>query len=121
MKWYTIYLLEIAYILGKLTARLSPHHSLHVSWTGWRPQADSAKLILQGDYTSEELTDLQALLLHHCKSPQIDALSPFITKAEFISKFQSWTKRILTSPSGLHLGHYKALVACNDIDLTTEQ
>jgi hypothetical protein len=27
----------------------------------------------------------------------------------------------LTSPSGLHLGHYKALVACNDIDLTTEQ
>jgi hypothetical protein len=87
----------------------------------WQASTDSAELILQGDYTSEELTDLQELLLKHCKSPKIDALSPLITEEEFISKFKSWNERTSTSPSGLHLGHYKALVSRNDADLTTDE
>ena len=82
---------------------------------------DSAELILQGDYTSDELTDLQGLLLKHCQSPKLDAISPYITEDKFISKFKPWKERTSTSPSGLHLGHYKALVARNDADPNTEE
>jgi hypothetical protein len=87
----------------------------------WQASTDSSELILRGEYTSNELTDIQELLLKHCKSSDLDALSPFITEDEFISKFRSWNERTSTSPSGLHLGHYKALVARNDIDLTTDE
>ena len=88
---------------------------------GWMASTDSAELILNGDYTSDELTDLQALLLKHCQSPKLDAISLQITEEQFISKFKSWNERTSTSPSGLHLGHYKALVARNDADLNTEE
>jgi hypothetical protein len=87
----------------------------------WMASTDSAELILTGDYTSDELTDLQALLLKHCQSPALDALSPQITEAEFISKFKTWNERTSTLPSGLHLGHYKVLVARNNADQSTEE
>jgi hypothetical protein len=87
----------------------------------WMASTDSAELILQGDYILDELTDLQGLLLKHCQSPKLDAISPYITEDEFISKFKSWKERTSTSPSGLHLGHYKALVARNNADLNTEE
>jgi hypothetical protein len=87
----------------------------------WQASMDSAELILHGEYTSAELTDLQELLLKHCQSPELDALSPLITEDEFISKFKTWNERTSTSPSGLHLGHYKILVARNDADLTTDE
>jgi hypothetical protein len=45
----------------------------------------------------------------------------YITPAEFISKFKIWDENTSTSPSGLHLGHYKALVLRNDADLDTEE
>ena len=93
-----------------------PHFTRKINW---KASTDSAELILHGDYSQMELTDLQTLLLKHCQSPQIDALSPDLTEEEFISKFRSWNERTSTSPSGLHLGHYKALVARNDADLTT--
>jgi hypothetical protein len=87
----------------------------------WAASTDSAELILHGDYSPSELTDLQELLLKHCQSPAIDALSPIITEADFTSKFKSWNERTSTSPSGLHLGHYKAMVSRNDADLNTDE
>jgi hypothetical protein len=36
---------------------------------------------------------------------------PTITEHEYIGKLQLWKESTLTSPSGLHLGHYKALIA----------
>jgi hypothetical protein len=36
---------------------------------------------------------------------------PTITTDEFASKLRVWTETTTTSPSGLHLGHFKALVA----------
>ena len=95
----------------------TPQFTRHIDWAA---STDSAELILRGEYSSSELTDLQALLLQHCRSPQLDVISPTVTEAEFISKFKSWNERTSTSPSGLHLGHYKALVSRNDSDLTTD-
>ena len=36
---------------------------------------------------------------------------PTISEDEFIGKLKVWRESTSTSPSGLHLGHYKALVA----------
>jgi hypothetical protein len=72
----------------------------------------TAELILSGNYDTSELSDIQASLLQHCQSQQLD--TP-------ISKFQSWNKGTSTFPLGLHLGHYKGLVLCNDVDTTTEE
>jgi hypothetical protein len=81
----------------------------------------SSKLILNGDFNSAKLSNLQALLLKHCCSPYLDSLSLYIMPAEFISKFKRWDENMSTSPLGLHLGHYKALVLRNDADLDTEE
>jgi hypothetical protein len=76
----------------------------------WMASTETAKLILHGDFDSSELMDLQALLLHHCQHQDATVLPSLITAAEFISKFKCWNKATSTSPSGMHLGHYKALV-----------
>ena len=44
---------------------------------------------------------------------------PTITEHEYISKLRVWKESTSTSPSGLHLEHYKALIArhaYSDID-----
>jgi hypothetical protein len=41
----------------------------------WRASTDTTELILHGDYSDNELSDLQSLLYQHCRSPQLDALS----------------------------------------------
>jgi hypothetical protein len=37
--------------------------------------------------------------------------TPVITAASFIEKLKVWRESTTTSPSGIHLGHYKALIA----------
>lgn len=87
----------------------------------WKASTETAELILTGDYTNSELSDIQLLLLQHCQNQHLDALPMLVTEAEFVSKFKIWNERTSTSPSGLHLGHYKALVSWNDADLDTEE
>jgi hypothetical protein len=41
----------------------------------------------------------------------------FLTMKEFTGKFKVWRESTSTSPSGRHLGHYEALVACIDRSL----
>jgi hypothetical protein len=69
-----------------------------------------------------ELTDIQELLITHCAqlSP-LDDIPPTITIKEFESRFQTWDERTSTSPSRIHLGHYKALVCPNNADPTTNE
>jgi hypothetical protein len=90
-------------------------HQLH-----WAASTETAELVLEGNFESSELSDLQALLLKHC-AQQTETLPIYITEAEFISKFKLWKENTSTSPLGLHLGHYKALVLCNDANLTTSE
>ena len=87
----------------------------------WAASTAKSELILTGDFDSSKLSDLQALLFQHCRSPGLDALPLEITVAEFVSKFKSWDEGTSTSPSGLHLGHYKAMIMRNDADLQTDE
>ena len=68
-----------------------------------------------------ELSDLQGLLLQHCAHTDDTILPLHITDAEFVSKLKLWKESTCTLPSGLHLGHYKALVLRNDADLETDE
>jgi hypothetical protein len=54
--------------------------------------------------------------MKHCAQTHNDVLPMFITNDEFISKFKGWKEGTPTSPSGMHLGHYKALVLRNGSD-----
>ena len=53
----------------------------------------------------------------------IDPARPTISPEEFESKIKVWTESTTTSPSGLHLGHYKALIARHSYssDLSDEE
>jgi hypothetical protein len=76
----------------------------------WQADTDTAELILQGDYTNDELDDITQLLLKHCQSVSTpDAVKPELTIEDFTAKLRVWQESTSTSPSGHHLGHYKAV------------
>ena len=86
--------------------------------------------ILHGTYECESLDEHVQLLLRYLQ--QIHRLTEStmhaeITEDEFRDKLKVWSEATTTSPSGLHLGHYKSLIArhsfmsgADDDDLTPE-
>jgi hypothetical protein len=85
-----------------------PPLSDHLDWTASMPAADE---ILQGSYVpSEELSEMCKQVLQECKSSAaLDHVPAELTLEEFTAKIQSWREATTTSPSGRHLGRYKAL------------
>jgi hypothetical protein len=78
-----------------------------ISWEG---DTHAADMILRGEYSNDELDDITQLLLKHCQyvsSP--DVIKPELSLAEFTGKLCIWRESTSMSPSGRHLGHYKAL------------
>lgn len=78
--------------------------------------ADSpfAEQILRGQYDLDDFTPSVAQLLSHLRQTEEMASHPnrpTISMEEFEGKIKSWRESTTTSPSGLHLGHYKALFA----------
>ena len=82
--------------------------------------------MLNGTYDVSQLEANVALLVQHLKqTSEMAAIEthPTITTAEFVGKLKIWSESTSTSPSGLHLGHYKALIArhkYSDIDTDDE-
>ncbi|KAI2498326.1 hypothetical protein MHU86_16196 [Fragilaria crotonensis] len=88
-----------------------PPLSEELGFTGQQPAAEA---ILKGEYSNNDLDDNVSLLLQYLKQTERIAampISPTITEDEFRGKLQAWRETTTTSPSGLHLGHYKALFA----------
>jgi hypothetical protein len=81
----------------------------------WNASTSKAELVLEGDYTDDELTDTQRLLLDNMtRVTEREDNSQYITDKDFVGKFKVWQESTSTSPSGRHLGHYKALVSIID-------
>jgi exonuclease III len=81
---------------------------------GYRCEGAAVDEILKGTYNQQHLDPQVALLIAHMKQTEKMAAldSPAtITEEEYVSKLVVWTESTTTSPSGLHLGHYKALIA----------
>ena len=80
---------------------------------GYRGDGWAATQILDGTYDGSQLDDHVRLLLRHLTQVHTiqERLRPTITPKAFASKLKVWTETTTTSPSGLHLGHLKALFA----------
>jgi hypothetical protein len=80
-----------------------------INWQADTPTSDD---ILNGYHqldTINAIPQCQALL-DTCKAAsELDLLPAYITEKEFERKIQIWRETTTTSPSGRHLGHYKAL------------
>ena len=81
-----------------------------LSFDGLTPTGED---ILQGAFDTMGMDENVAPLIRHMR--QVDAIEalqsrPTINDADFVKKLQIWTESTTTSPSGLHLGHYKALI-----------
>ena len=72
---------------------------------------ETAELILNGTYSNEELDEITKMLLEHMKKVSEPVVTSNITAAKFRSKILLWKERTSTSPSGIHLEHYKAYYA----------
>ena len=86
---------------------------------GHGPFADD---ILEGLYDTLQMQDHIRLLVEHLKMTyEIANLTAFptITRQEFIDKLKVWTETTTTSPSGLHLGHFKPLLARHKYSLAS--
>jgi hypothetical protein len=69
------------------------------------------KAILTGAYEDPELDTLTQMIIDYCQSvTEIDILPSPITPKEMMQKYKFWPKSTSTSPSGRHLGHYRALL-----------
>jgi exonuclease III len=83
--------------------------------------------MLNGSYDVSQLDANVALLVQHLEqTSEMAAIEthPTITTAEYVEKLKIWAESTSTSPSGLHLGHYKALIArhkYSDIDTEDEE
>ena len=69
--------------------------------------------ILQGEFDTAGYEDNVAALLNHMRQvAEIHTMPsrPTITDEEFVQKLHVWSESTTTSPSGLHLGHYKAMI-----------
>ena len=70
--------------------------------------------ILSGEWANTELPESIVLLLQHLKVSEDMTHSigtDTISDEEFIGKLKVWKESTTTSPSGVHLGHYKSLIS----------
>jgi hypothetical protein len=69
-------------------------------------------MVLEVTYSNSKLSLLEQKFLNHCKKERnADIIGKEILVAEWKDKIQVWKERTTTSPSGKHLGHYKALLS----------
>lgn len=94
-------------------------------WGDWAAQTHDSDLILEGDFTSAQISNLQQLFIQHMeKQTELDTIRNVITEDKWIGKISTWPESTSTSPSGFHLTHSKALVngrACSQDDLDSQQ
>ena len=88
-----------------------PPLSEHLGFTGY---SEYGQQMLDGTYNSADLeSNVQLLIQHleHIHEMELEESRPTITAEEFRGKLKVWSESTSTSPSGMHLGHYKALIA----------
>ena len=81
---------------------------------GYKGTNNYARKIIQGEDITKDMQNMSGGLkeiikiLNNGKNPQPFAID--ISLEEFMSGLRKWREETVTSPSGRHLGHYKALL-----------
>lgn len=71
----------------------------------------SCEAMLCGAYDSTTFDTLTGLVIEHFQSAtEMDKLASTITRKAMMDKYKFWPETTSTSPSGRHLGHYRALL-----------
>ena len=84
----------------------------------WSAFTQEAELVLNGEYTDEELTNVQQMFLNNLQRISQNKVSTnYITTEDFDGKMRKWKETTSTSPSSRHLRHYKVLVSTIDRSL----
>jgi hypothetical protein len=81
-----------------------------IDWAASTPASDQ---ILAGTqpFDKDDLDETNMLFLHQLRvSTVLNSIKSEVTEAEWLGKMKSWKETTSTSPSGMHLGHYKALL-----------
>ncbi|KAI2495792.1 hypothetical protein MHU86_18720 [Fragilaria crotonensis] len=81
---------------------------------GYTGTSETQQQLLRGTFDTSGFEKSIQLLLRHLQYAQTtleDAIRPTISDDDFCSKLKLWSESTTTSPSGMHLGHYKALIA----------
>ena len=71
----------------------------------------TAELILEGKYDTSDCDKVLASVVSHLKKAPVPETAALVTEDEMRKKLKVWPEKTTTSPSGLHLGHWKALIA----------
>ena len=97
---------------------------------GYTGQSKTQNQMLDGTFQCQEYDDQVRALIQHLQITdelRRDPARPTISEDTFIGKLKIRSESTTTSPSGMHLGHYKALIARHsysttapDDDLTLE-
>ncbi|KAI2493806.1 hypothetical protein MHU86_20729 [Fragilaria crotonensis] len=81
---------------------------------GFCGNGEDAEKILDGTYDTTAYAPNVAILIRHLKQTaeiaSMDAY-PTISEEDYVAKLKVWKESTSTSPSGVHLGHYKTLIA----------
>jgi hypothetical protein len=96
-----------------------PPFSDHLDWAA---STRTSELILEGNYSPPDTDELvQTLVDHMSATVTLETFPATITVAEWEAKIKIWDEHTTTSPSGMHLGHHKALVWPHDLDLSSDE
>ena len=84
----------------------------------WNASTEEAELVLEGEFTDSELSEIERLFLDNMtRVTDADDNTKFVTRKNFEGKYRAWRESTSTSPSGRHLGHYKATTSTIDKSL----
>jgi hypothetical protein len=81
--------------------------------TDWGAASATSDLVLRGTFDTSTFDAITRLVLDALRVRQDDLIPTEITLADLKAKYTSWNESISTSPSGRHLGHFKALLSRN--------
>jgi hypothetical protein len=88
----------------------------------WSANSTSSTDILNGTYQSQvDVPQCQALLAACRAATDLDLLPAELELKDFTGKIKVWKESTTTSPSGRHLGRYKALLSTGNYDPESEE
>jgi hypothetical protein len=70
-------------------------------------------MVLQGNFDTSDFDKITRLILDSLQIRQEDIVRTEISLEDLKAKYTSWSESTSTSPSGRHLGHFKALLSRN--------
>jgi hypothetical protein len=70
-------------------------------------------MVLQGNFDTSDFDEITCLALESLRVRQADIVPTEISLEDLKAKYKSWSESTSTSPSGRHLGRFKALLSRN--------